>query len=106
MADSKADFERSEAGIISKVLARTIFDYTTAQSAVLITLLSLLLKKGLLTEDDVKTDILDSLGRTADSLRRHATADSAERSRELRQIHAIENIVSHLHERLFPDDDS
>ena len=106
MADSNADFDKSEAGIISKVLARTISDYTTAQSAVLIALLSLLLKKGVLTADDVKVEILGSLAKTAESVRQHVTADPAEGSRDLRQIHAIENIVSHLRGRLFPDENS
>ena len=106
MADSNEDFEKSEAGIISKVLARTISDYTTAQSAVLIALLSLLLKKGVLTADDVKEEILDSLAKAAESVRQQVTADSAEGSRDLRQIHAIENIVSHLRGRLFPDENS
>ena len=106
MADSKADFEKSEAGIISKVLARTISDYTTAQSAVLIALLSLLIKKGILTADDVKVEILDSLAKTAESVRQQVTADSPEASRDLRQIHAIENIIFHFRERLFPDEDS
>jgi polyhydroxyalkanoate synthesis regulator phasin len=106
MADRNEDFEKSEAGIISKVLARTISDYTTAQSAVLIALLSLLVKKGVLTADDVKEEILDSLAKAAESARQHVTADSAEGSRDLRQIHAIENIVSHLRGRLFPDENS
>jgi uncharacterized protein (UPF0210 family) len=106
MANSNEDFEKSEAGIISKVLARTISDYTTAQSAVLIALLSLLVKKGVLTADDVKMEILDSLANTAESIRQHATAESAEGSRDLRQIHAIENIVSQLRGRLFPDENS
>jgi hypothetical protein len=105
MADSKADFEKSEAGIISKVLARTISDYSTAQSAALIALLSLLLKRGLLTADDVEVEVLGSLSKTAESLRRRATVDPIEGSRGLRQAHAMESIASHLRERLFPDEE-
>jgi hypothetical protein len=98
---SDDEFEKSDIAVAAKVLAQTIADHTNAQSAVMIALLSLLVKRGILTQDDVKVEILDSLEALAQSVRAELPQDEKD-LREVRGIDVIEAVVSQLRARLFP----